>query len=75
MVVDECGPLELEGRGLWQPLSRLWHGFPGELLVTVRESLLDSLLEALGTDRQTAERPAADPKPPHEPSIEIIRLP
>jgi nucleoside-triphosphatase THEP1 len=44
-IVDEVGPLELEGRGLWPALEQvLFQAFPPFLLV-VRDSILDKFLK------------------------------
>ena len=46
--VDEIGPYELEGKGLWPELEAiLEHPIPG-LFLTVRTKLLDILLDRLG---------------------------
>ena len=43
--MDEVGPLELEGRGLWPALEQvLFQAFPPFLLV-VRDSILDKFLK------------------------------
>jgi nucleoside-triphosphatase THEP1 len=46
--LDEVGPYELEGKGLWPALAViLGHPTPG-LFLTVRENILDAFLERLG---------------------------
>lgn len=46
--IDEVGPYELEGKGLWPALAAiLEHLIPG-LFLTIRENLLDAFLERLG---------------------------
>jgi nucleoside-triphosphatase THEP1 len=48
LFVDEAGPLELCGGGLWQPLAEARASHRGELVVTVRPSLLEALTARLG---------------------------
>ncbi|MBP7706347.1 MAG: DUF2478 domain-containing protein [Candidatus Aminicenantes bacterium] len=47
LVVDEAGPLELEGRGLW-PALREAAARPGPTLVVAREECAAALAAALG---------------------------
>jgi nucleoside-triphosphatase THEP1 len=47
LVVDEAGPLELEGRGLW-PALRGAAARPGPTLVVAREECAAALAAALG---------------------------
>ena len=47
LVVDEAGPLELEGRGLW-PALREAAARPGPTLVVVREECAAAVAAALG---------------------------
>jgi len=44
VVVDEVGPLELEGRGVWPALVDVFRRPPRKLVLTVRESLLEAFL-------------------------------
>ena len=47
VFVDELGPLEMGGGGLWASVLELRGGFSGEIILTVRESLLDEFLRKL----------------------------
>jgi nucleoside-triphosphatase THEP1 len=47
IVVDEVGPLEMRGDGLWEPLQEVIAAHRGRLIITVRPSLLDPLLARL----------------------------
>ena len=47
LVIDEVGPLELEGGGLWPALGGLLGVRPGPLLLVVREGLLDAVAARL----------------------------
>ena len=55
VVVDEIGPLEMAGRGLWEPTRKAVASFPGRIVLTVRPSLLEELLSRLRLDRQDVE--------------------
>ena len=46
--IDEIGPYELEGKGLWPELGVLLKQPSPRLFLTVRENLLDAFLERLG---------------------------
>lgn len=73
IVIDECGPLELRGEGLWKELHRAWTAFPGEVVVTVRDRLLDEFLDALGvSDAVDAFGGAGASRAGR---VEVIRLP
>ncbi len=48
LVVDEIGPLEVAGGGLWEPVRDAVAAFGGHVILTVRPSLLDALRERLG---------------------------
>jgi len=48
LIVDEAGPLEMGGAGLWGPLKEAAATFAGELVVTVRPDLVSGLRERLG---------------------------
>jgi len=48
IIVDEIGPLEMEGRGLWDAVRDLLSRFSGEIVIVVRDSLLDGLPGRLG---------------------------
>ncbi|MFP4066540.1 MAG: nucleoside-triphosphatase [Spirochaetaceae bacterium] len=62
LLVDECGPLELQGGGLWHSVEPVWAAFPGDVAVVIRERLLDALVAALEAARRSG--------PPYE----IIRI-
>jgi len=47
LVVDEVGPAELEGRGIWPPLEAQLRDPERKLLLVVRDSLLETVLERL----------------------------
>ncbi|MBN1222884.1 MAG: DUF2478 domain-containing protein [Candidatus Aminicenantes bacterium] len=47
-IVDEVGPLELEGKGLWPALSRVLFRSAPRLLLTVRTNTLEPLGKKLG---------------------------
>jgi nucleoside-triphosphatase THEP1 len=55
LVVDEIGPLEMAGGGLWEPARKAVTDFPGRVVLTVRPSLLEELLSRLGLDRRAVE--------------------
>ncbi len=74
MVIDECGPFELRGEGLWEDLRAAWMGFPGDVVVTVRDRLLWKLLGALDLSEAGAEGTEGAGGAAAE-AVEIIRLP
>ena len=47
-VVDEIGPLELEGRGFWPSLKRVLLPPSTNFLIVVRETILEKFLDILG---------------------------
>jgi nucleoside-triphosphatase THEP1 len=47
-VIDEVGPLELEGKGLWPALKEVIALSIPEYIFVVRETILDSWLKRLG---------------------------
>jgi nucleoside-triphosphatase THEP1 len=47
-VVDEVGPLEIEGRGFWPALERVLLPPSTHFLISVRESILENFMEILG---------------------------
>jgi nucleoside-triphosphatase THEP1 len=47
-IVDEVGPLELEGRGFWLPLERVLLPASTSFLISVRRSILEDFMEILG---------------------------
>jgi len=47
VVIDEIGPLEMAGAGLWETVREAVTGFPGRIILTVRPALLDTLREKL----------------------------
>jgi nucleoside-triphosphatase THEP1 len=56
MFVDEIGPLEMGGGGLWEPLREIASGFDGRIVLTVRPGLVADLRSRLGfEDREVAE--------------------
>jgi nucleoside-triphosphatase THEP1 len=55
LFVDEIGPLEMSGQGLWEPLREARAAHAGRLVVTVRPSLLEELVTRLGIGPDEAE--------------------
>lgn len=49
LVVDEIGPLELAGKGLWPALKDILFPPPTNLLLVVRDSLRDAWLQRLAS--------------------------
>ena len=47
-VIDEVGPLEYEGKGLWPALEKLMTLPTPEFILVVRETILDNWLKRLG---------------------------
>ena len=47
-VVDEVGPLELEGRGFWPALERVLLPPSTNFLIVVRETILENFMDILG---------------------------
>ena len=41
LIVDEIGPLELEGKGVWPALEDVFSRPPEKMLLTIRDSLID----------------------------------
>lgn len=41
LIVDEIGPLELEGKGVWPALEEVFARPPEKMLLTIRDSLID----------------------------------
>jgi nucleoside-triphosphatase THEP1 len=61
LFIDEIGPLEAGGGGLWEPLREVIPSFPGRLVITVRPALLDWLLQKSGLNRnEVTVLPPAD---------------
>jgi nucleoside-triphosphatase THEP1 len=55
LFVDEIGPLEIRGEGLWEPVREMASGFGGRIVLTVRPSLVAELRSRLGIeDRDVA---------------------
>jgi nucleoside-triphosphatase THEP1 len=50
LIVDEIGPLELEGGGFAGVLKECVRGYDGHLVLVVREHLEDEALSAFGLD-------------------------
>jgi len=48
LIVDEVGPMELSGRGVWPALSEVLSRPSFDCLLVVRNSLLDGLKKRLG---------------------------
>jgi nucleoside-triphosphatase len=48
LVVDEIGPLEMKGAGLWGAVCAAIESFPGMLVFTTRPSLVEPLCAKLG---------------------------
>lgn len=44
VIVDEIGPLELEGRGVWPALEESLRQPPRKLVLTIREPLVEAFL-------------------------------
>lgn len=62
IVVDEVGPLELRGGGLWGSVERLLAEAEVELVIVVRERLLNAVIARIGRHRHLeAQRPAETP--------------
>jgi nucleoside-triphosphatase THEP1 len=47
-VIDEVGPLELEGKGLWPTLNKVIALSSPEYIFVVRETILDNWLKRVG---------------------------
>ena len=47
-VIDEVGPLELEGKGVWPTLKKVIPLLRPEYILVVRETILDKWLRKLG---------------------------
>ena len=60
LFVDEVGPLEMAGGGLWEPLAAACAVLTGSITLTVRPSLLDQCISRLAL-------PAAE--------VRVIRVP
>jgi nucleoside-triphosphatase THEP1 len=54
LFVDEIGPLEADGGGLWEPCRDILAAFPGRIVLTVRPTLLDWLLGESGMIHEEA---------------------
>jgi nucleoside-triphosphatase THEP1 len=52
LFVDEIGPLEAGGGGLWEPCREILSTFSGRIVLTVRPALLDWLLQKSGMNRE-----------------------
>jgi len=48
IIVDECGPLELGGGGLWDAIRESRVSFPGTMVLSVRDQLVDEFVRRLG---------------------------
>ena len=58
LIVDEIGPLEAGGAGLWPPCREILAAFPGRIVLTVRPELLDWLLAQSGMREAGVRSPA-----------------
>lgn len=63
LLVDEVGPLEMAGGGLWAPVREAAATFPGLFILTVRPSLVRELCARLGVAEEGARivSPSARP--------------
>jgi nucleoside-triphosphatase THEP1 len=52
LFIDEIGPLEAGGAGLWAPCREILAAFPGRIVLTVRPALRDWLLGQSGMNRE-----------------------
>jgi nucleoside-triphosphatase THEP1 len=52
LFVDEIGPLEAGGGGIWEPCRETLAAFPGWMVLTVRPALLDWLRGQPGMNRE-----------------------
>jgi iron complex transport system ATP-binding protein len=50
-IVDEVGPLELEGKGLWPALKKVIYLPSPDYVLVVRDSILENWLGAMGQSR------------------------
>jgi iron complex transport system ATP-binding protein len=48
LIIDEIGPLELEGGGFAPILAECVRGYTGNLVLVVRENLVDEVVSAFG---------------------------
>ena len=64
LIVDELGPLELDGRGIWPALAPVVLGSPGtDVLAVVRRGLVAEFLKLLGPQTRVFDisaRPAPE---------------
>jgi len=51
LVIDEVGPLEIQGRGIWPALSSALKNPSLRCLLVVRHSILRDVLDLIGPDR------------------------
>ena len=47
-VVDEVGPLELDGKGVWPAIADVFRSSKGDFLLVVRDTILEKCLGLLG---------------------------
>jgi nucleoside-triphosphatase THEP1 len=59
LIVDEIGPLEMKGRGLWDAVRESAARFPGAMVLTTRPSLVEPLCAKLGVGDEDARVVAA----------------
>lgn len=52
LIVDEVGPLELLGKGLWPALKQIISTRSLNILLVVRSQLLDAVIKAAALDRE-----------------------
>ena len=48
LIIDELGPLELEGKGVWPALKRVIFQPPAHFLFVIRSSILEDFLGMMG---------------------------
>jgi len=51
LLVDEVGPLELQGKGLWPALQQILSHRQVNILLVVRSAMLEAVLKAVAGDR------------------------
>ena len=48
LIVDEIGPLELSGKGIWPPLSKVFVQNRIQILCVVRRTILENFIDLIG---------------------------
>jgi nucleoside-triphosphatase THEP1 len=64
VIVDECGPLEMRGGGVWGAVHGLPASVPGIVVIVVREGLVEQLIRRLGIDEEEWETLDTGDAPP-----------